>query len=48
MVSEDTMKLISIHFPGEYIFTHHKDVDIPVAKKKVKAYLAIRERRDDS
>ena len=35
MVSEDTRRLINIHFPGEYIFTPNKEVDIPVAKKKV-------------
>jgi hypothetical protein len=40
MVSEDTKRLINIHFPGEYNFTFNKDVDIPVAKKEVKAYFA--------
>lgn len=39
MVSEDTMRLINNHFPKEYTFTLHKEVEIPVAKKKVKGYL---------
>lgn len=40
MVSEDTRRLINVHFPGEYNFTYNKEVDIPVAKKKVQAYFA--------
>ncbi|CAD8076669.1 unnamed protein product [Paramecium sonneborni] len=40
MVSEDTRRLINIHFPGEYNFAYNKEVDIPVAKKKVQAYFA--------
>ncbi|CAD8146214.1 unnamed protein product [Paramecium pentaurelia] len=40
MVSEDTRRLINIHFPGEYTFTPSKQVDIPVAKKKVQPYFA--------
>ncbi|CAD8142901.1 unnamed protein product [Paramecium octaurelia] len=52
MVSEDTRRLINIHFPGEYNFTYNKGVDIPVAKKKVQAYFAtkadIQNRQDNS
>ena len=40
MVSEDTRRLINIHFPGEYTFTPNKEIDIPVAKKKVSSYFA--------
>ena len=48
MVSEDTMKLISNHFPSEYNFQFHKEVDVPVAKRKVKSYFVTRSRMDDS
>ena len=38
MVSQDTKDLIDNHFPGEYIFRWSKEVDVPVAKRKVNGY----------
>lgn len=38
MVSEDTRRLVNIHFPGEYNFGFNKEVDIPVAKRKVQTF----------
>jgi len=43
MVSEDTKHLIENHFPDEYKFDFHKEVEVPVAKRKVKGYLVMKD-----